>query len=189
MTGVERFRNMNKTLGALAIASLACLATIPAGAAQRDGAIIQNSGSTNFSGYTIKVWSDGSAWTVPSRRGVASGSPRTGTVPMQLVSKFFEDLKTAKQSGHVAAQTCMKSASFGSTMVVQYHGWTTPDLTCPGDGFVVSIAADANKIAAALSVQTSRRTPMLPNEHRRPPVEGTPAPQASASPEQHAPTA
>ena len=175
-----------KRLPALAaLASLACFA-LAAAMPHRDGAEILNSGSTNFAGYTVKVWSDGSAWSVHTLRGGApAGSPATGSVPADLATKFLSDLAAAKHSGRVVSQACAKSASFGSTLVVRYHGWTTPDLNCPGDGFATSIAADAGKIAAALKVSQVRthRVPMLPNERRRPPIEGSPQPQASATPE------
>src|SRR5579871_6538364 len=163
---------MNSALRIAACTSLACLAFIAA-AAQRDGATIVNSGSTNFSGYTIKVWSDGSTWAVHSRRGgPAIDQPVRGSVAPQLAAQFLSDLKTAKHSGQIVSHACVKSASFGSSTVVQYHGWQTPDLLCPGDGFVVSIAADANKIVAALKMTglSTHRVPMLPNERRRPPV-------------------
>ena len=176
---------MKRTAATLTLAALACLAGIPAGAAQRDGAVIQNSGSTNVPGFTIKIWSDGSAWSVPLRHGTAAGAPATGTVPAQLTAKFFEDVRAAKRTGQLAVKHCAKSASFGTSMTMTYHGWTSPDVTCPGDAQVIALAADANQIAAALNLpgHGMRSTPMLPNEHRRPPVEGRPPAQASASPE------
>lgn len=168
---------MNRTLGAIALGALASLAFIPAAAAQRDGAIIQNSGSTNFSGYTIKVWSDGSTSAVRSRRGGAPlGEATSGQIPLSVAQKLFEDLASAKQSGRIARGSCMKSVSFGSSTVVIYHGWSSPDLTCPGGGLTGALAADTGTVTAALHIQGQHMIPMLPNERRRP--EG-----ASASPE------
>jgi hypothetical protein len=172
---------MRHTAIALTLIGVLCIACAVAARA-RDGAVIHNTGSTNFSGYSIKVWSDGAASAVRSNRaGEAINQPVKGTVPIDLVRKFFTDLKTAKRSGKVVAQPCMKSASFGTSTVVQYHGWTSPDLECPGDGFVVALAAEAHQIASALNVvpQPARR-PLLPNEPRRP--EPT-AEQASPMPE------
>jgi hypothetical protein len=77
----------------------------------------------------------------------------------------------------------MKSASFGTSTVVTYHHWTSPDLECPGDGYVIALAADAHKIAALLKIQGERghAVRLLPNEPRRVPAE-----QPSATPEPHA---
>ncbi len=180
-----------KGFGAVLVFAIAASAASAGyAAASRDGAVIHNTGSTNFAGYTIKVWSDGSATTVPTNRsGTATEQPQTGHVPLGLARKFFDDLKTAKASGRVIGRTCMKSASFGTAMVVQYHGWTSPDLECPGDGFVVALAAEAHKIAAALNVRNTMRAPvrrpLLPNEPRRvpqtpPPSQTSPSPESSS---------
>jgi hypothetical protein len=170
---------------ALTAAAVGCIAMA---ARPRDGAVIHNTGSTNFSGYTIKIWSDGSASAVQSNRGgMTTGKPVSGRVDVNLAHKFFTDLKAAKESGHVISQSCMKSASFGSTTVVQYHGWTSPDLECPGEGFVVALAAEAHEIAQALQVRRAPvRRPLLPNEPRRVP-ESFPS-QASPSPESSPPS-
>ena len=73
----------------------------------------------------------------------------------------------------------MKSVSFGTTTVVQYHGWTSPDLECPGDGTVIALGSDAKKIAAQVRMQgvRSHAIPRLPNEPRR--AEPEPTPSAS----------
>lgn len=175
---------MNRRFALVAFASLGCLA-LAAAMPRRDGATILNSGSTNFAGYTIKVWSDGSTSSVHTRHGAPIESPAAGNVPKGLATALLADLKAAKQSGGIVSQSCMKSASFGSTLVVLYHGWTTPDLSCPGDGYVTSVASDAAKIVAALKLSPvpTHRVPMLPNERRRPPNEQTGTPQASALPE------
>lgn len=153
-------------------------------AQQRDGAVIRDSGSTNFLGYTVKVWSNGSAWAVHSNRaGTAVDAPVTGQVPANLAQRFLDEARQAR-SNHAISRSCMKSASFGSSTVVVYHTWTSPDLQCPGDGYVVALAADANKIVSLLHVQgvQPHRIPLLPNEKRRVPSE-EPSGQASATPE------
>jgi hypothetical protein len=169
-----------------AILATAIMATggVSAAAQNRDGAVIRNSGSTNFPGYTIRVWSDGSA-TVEQTHHLreAASAPTSGTLPSTLVQKFFEDARAARNQ-HAIGRACMKSASFGTTTVVQWHGWTSPDLECPGDGLVVALASDAHEIAAALkSGAPGSRRPLLPNEPRRAPVESAPT-QASPMPEQ-----
>lgn len=175
---------MKRQIAAISMAlALGCAAF--AAAQTRDGAVIRNSGSTNFSGYTIKVWSDGSTWAVHSNRlGTPVGQPVTGHIPVNLAQTFLNDAQQARRN-RVISRPCMKSASFGTVTSVEYHGWTSPDLECPGDGFVVALGADAHKIAAQLQIQGTRRIPMLPNEPRRVPVEGPSAPtgQPSATPE------
>jgi len=176
---------MSRILAALAILSLGCFA-IGRAAGGRDGATIINSGSTNFSGYTIKVWSDGSAQWYHSRAGAPPlDKPVKGSVPAPLALKLLADLKAGKHAGRLIPRPCMKPPSFSATMVAVYHGWTSPDLICGGDGFVNAIGSDANKIVAALGVKPlgTHRVPLLPNEKRSVPSEGSPQPQASASPE------
>lgn len=171
---------------AIGIAALLLTLGIAGATRGRDGAIIHSTGSTNFPGYTIKVWSDGSAWAVRSNKsGEQIGQPSTQSVPKDLAQKLLADAKAAKLSGHVSGQACMKSASFGSTTVVQYHGWTSPDLECPGDGFVIALGSDAKKIAAALQIiNAPARRGLLPNEVRRPPESAPtqPAPTPESSP-------
>lgn len=165
---------------------ITCLSAAAAWASHgpaKDGAIIRNTGSTNVPGYVIKIWSDGTAHVFSATRGGQPiGPAQSGRVSVALARTFFSNVKAAKNSGHIASQSCMKSASFGSATVVQYHGWTSPDLECPGDGFVVSLGSQAHQIAAALGVpRTSTRRSLLPNEPRRAPP--TAPSQASPTPE------
>ncbi|HKU67660.1 MAG TPA: hypothetical protein VJP85_07790 [Candidatus Baltobacteraceae bacterium] len=173
-----------KQLVILGMALAVVCAGIAKAAFTRDGAVIRNTGSTNFSGYTIKVWSDGSTWAVHSNRaGTPLDAPVTSDVPPNLAQHFLQEAKQAKNN-RVMGQSCMKSASFGTSTVVLYHGWTSPDLECPGDGLTVALAADAHKIAALLKIsgEQPHRIPMLPNEKRRVPSEA-PSGQPSATPE------
>ena len=164
--------NIRSTI--LAVVFVTAAATIAAASGGLDGAVIENSGSTNAPGYTIKLWSDGHA-------AVAGAGTR---VPADLVQRFFNDVRLAKRgrAGEAPVRGCMKSASFGSSTIVRYHGWTSADLECPG---FAGLSADARGIAAAAhgaaSVRPIVRRPMLPGEHRRP--EASPATQPSASPE------
>ncbi len=171
---------ISATIAVLVVAALGAGIAIAAHA--RDGAVIHNTGSTNFSGYTIKLRSDGSASFVRSTRGGdLVGAATIGSIPSDLAQKFFSDLKAAKMGG-TAGRPCVKSASFGSATVVQYHGWTSPDLECPGAGVTVALSADVREIAATLQVQAAPvRRPLLPNEPRRAP-ETSPS-QATPKPE------
>lgn len=173
-----------KTSAAIAAAIALTIGTLTFACAAhaRDGVVIRNTGSTNFSGYTIRLWSDGSASVVHSNRmGNAIGQASSTSVPTELTRKFFGDLKAAKTSGNLAGRACMKSASFGTTTIVQYHGWTSPDLECPGDGLVAALASEAHEVAAATGARALPvRRGLLPNEPRRVPE---PSRQASPSPE------
>lgn len=177
---------MKSTVYTLVLAGVFCC-VLAAAAPLRDGGVIRNSGSTNASGYTIKVWSDGSTWAVHSNRaGVEMGAPVTGHISSALAKTFLRDAEQARKH-RVVSQPCMKSASFGTTTVARYHGWTSPDLECPGDGYVVALAADAHKIAALLKIQGMPGHPirLLPNEPRRVPAEtssGRPSPTPEPAP-------
>lgn len=176
-----RSPDMKASISALVLALLAS-ACYAAAANRADGAIIRNTGSTNFSGYTIKVWSDGRTSTVHSdRNGRPLDQPATGKIPQSVANQFFTDVRGARGNPS-GAQPCLKSASFGTTTIVQYHGWTSPDLECSGNGFVISVGSDVHKIVALLNVQgiSARKIPLLPNEPRR--TEPSPN-QASPSPE------
>jgi hypothetical protein len=173
---------MNRQLALLGMVLILACGSAAVAAFTRDGAVIRNSGSTNFSGYTVKVWSDGSTWAVHSNRaGTPLDSPVTGNIPANLAQRFLGEAKQAKQN-HAVSRPCMKSASFGTSTLVLYHGWTSPDLECPGDGFTVALGADAHKIVALLKFQGVHRIPMLPNEKRRIPSD-MPSGQSSATPE------
>lgn len=150
---------------------LALISSAASAAALRDGATIRNSGSTNARGYLVKVWSDGSAL-VQEAGGVTSGARRT--LPAALVRKFFTDVHAAR-GGAAAEQGCMKSASFGSTTIVSWHGWSSPDIECPASGKLAALAQDAHAIVASLPIASGRRIPMLPNERRRP-IQPSPSP-------------
>jgi len=139
---------------------LACALAFSGAAGASDGATIVDSGSTNTLGYKIDVWSDGSAkLQVQNRIGVANGSPKTFTVPPEQTARFFADLKAARQA-QVAGAPCMKSASFGTSTHVAYHGWESPDLDCPPDNPQVSaLVADLTAIRHAAGLDTMRLLP------------------------------
>jgi hypothetical protein len=136
-------------LAALAITS--CVAAAP-----RESAVIVNSGSTNSYGYSIEVWSDGTASVTMQRRGSATGTPKPFTVPTATATRFFADLAAARK-GNLTTGPCMKSASFGTTMRVTWQGWTSPDLSCPGD----DSAGDA-LIADVAAIRQAAGLPEMP---------------------------
>lgn len=126
-----------------------------AAAAQHDGATIVNSGSTNTASYTISLWSDGTG-TVQ----VGHGTPQPFTVSQATAQRFFSDVKAARADGD-QLQHCMKSASFGSRTSVEWHGWTSPDFTCPPfTPPVAALAQDVSAIQSAAHISAGGGPPM-----------------------------
>ena len=168
---------MKMRLAVVAATALAFAA--PAlGAAPRDGAVIRNSGSTNFAGYTIKVWSDGAASTAASnRRGTVESAERSLIIAPSIAQKLLADLRAARD-GHATGRPCMKSASFGYSLNVEWHGWTSPDLSCPGgDELTQVLAEDVRSIQQATGAGEVQQRRLLPNEPRL----HVPEPNASPS--------
>ncbi|HYL26651.1 MAG TPA: hypothetical protein VEW74_02390 [Candidatus Nitrosotalea sp.] len=133
----------NKRAAATLAAALTIAACVAASPPQ--SAVIVNSGSTNTSGYTIKLSSDGKGSLIVQPRGGKAGAPKSFSVPAATATKFFSDLAAARKA-NLATVPCMKSASFGSSTHVTWQGWTSPDLSCPpkapqGDALVADIAA------------------------------------------------
>jgi hypothetical protein len=154
-------------------ASLALVVFAACSASEPDSATIVNSGSTNFTGYTIQVRSDGSASAQVSNRGSdAESTPKPFTLDAAAVKQFFADLAAARSAKAVAA-SCMKSASFGSTTRVTWHDWTSPDLSCPaGNPSGAALVHDVQTIEAASGVSSGPR-------HRFGPVVPEPSPAPS----------
>ena len=115
--------------------------------AERDTAIIHNSGSTNTLGFTITVSSDGTAST--SLRGQTD---HAFTLQQDLSARFFRDVQAAALATS-PPHHCMKSASFGTATTVQWRGWTSPDLLCPPlSPSVEALAQDVNAIESAAGI-------------------------------------
>jgi hypothetical protein len=134
------------TMGLLAVCAAAVLS---APSSSNDGASIVDSGSTNTGGYTMHVWSDGTAAVTFQDRTDTTPSPRSFTFSPSLAARFFADLKAAR-GGKAQAERCMKSASFGTSTHVYWHGWTSPDLDCPpSDPLTSAVLKDVNAIRSA----------------------------------------
>jgi len=115
--------------------------------AQRESAIIRNSGSTNAAGFTITVWSDANA-----RASAQGQTDHTFTVQPDLAARFFRDVAAASMATP-SPHHCMKSASFGSTTSVEWHGWRSPDLLCPPfPPSLEALAQDVNAIESAAGI-------------------------------------
>jgi hypothetical protein len=100
-------------------------------------AVVVNSGSTNVAGYRIELPRSGSAkYSEVPRRGPYSQSriePQSRQLPKAIVERFYADLAGAEPLSQLPHETCMKSASFGITLVIEFGEQRSPDLAC-GDG-------------------------------------------------------
>ena len=139
----------------------------------KGAAVILNTGSTNTVGYRIVIQRKGAAEFVNGPRRAMS------SVPASMAAQFFNDLESAMPLSARGGSTCMKSASFGSSMFVWWHGSRSNDLSCGGAS---AIATDADKIAQALGASAVLRStlerpiPMLTNEPRKPLPQPIPTP-------------
>ena len=112
----------------LGAASLRAAASAPA--------VILNSGSTNTAGFRLVVEKSGDAEykPLPRKYGPQSSAPTGPTrrkLPDALAQRFYSDLEAAKPLASLPRERCMKSASFGTTTIIQFGGEETPDLSCP----------------------------------------------------------
>jgi hypothetical protein len=146
-------------LSTLAVA--AALPFLAHAAEQRDGAIVRNSGSTNTAPFAITVWSDASG-----EVRVQDGAPRAFAPPPDTVARFFSDLKAA-HANPGTPQHCMKSASFGTSTTVAWHGWISPDLQCPPSSPAISaLAQDVDALKQAAGILPTLRRIRLPGDMR-----------------------
>ncbi len=150
------------------------LSAVPAAALARtlDGATIVNSGSTNTIGWRVALRSNGSGWVAAGRAG-SEGGARTFSVSSRVAREFFADLHAARAAGSTGGH-CMKSASFGSVLNVFWHGWRSPDLSCPATAAPLrSLAVDVQQIVAIARPPSGLRRIHFPVEpHRAPPTPG-----------------
>lgn len=98
---------------------------------------IIDSGSTNRAGFQIEVKRSGVAeMTSNPRRGDAATEHAKAVqrkLPSETVQRFYADLQAAAPVSALPPVHCMKSASFGSSLIVKIGNEQSPDLTC-GDG-------------------------------------------------------
>lgn len=120
--------------------------------ASKQYAIIQNSGSTNTTGYYLMLSNQG-IWQASDQKD----SPSL-TVPknqMPLVAKLFHDLKAAMPLTSLPAGHGARSASFGTETYVTYKGQQSPDLTFASDLRTAALKADIAALTSALGVRNT----------------------------------
>ena len=112
-------------------------------------ALIVRSNSTNTAGYRLRV--NESGWTTLQQGDI----PLRKRVAPALVARFFADLRAAGPLDAIAVHPCMKSSSFGTTMVIVYRGKTSPDVSCPATAR--RLDQDALALADAAGVSLAPR--------------------------------
>ena len=156
---------MRLTLAALVLAA-GVLGVAAIAGPTLDGATITGSGSTNASGWDVALRSNGAG--SATIRGQAA---RPFQASPELTARFFRDLAAARVANLPRVQLCMKSASFGVTVIARWHGWTTPDFGCPQRSPLgVDLARDVTAIQAAAKLsggELRRRVYLAPSEPRR----------------------
>jgi len=126
---------------------LMILSALPLRAA--GGAVIVNSGSTNTEGFRIVVEQSGKAvYTQTPRKSDTQVKSRSLDLPQALVKRLYSDLDAGKPLAELPGGHCMKSASFGSSLTIEFAGEKTPDLSCPdhGNPRLQVLIKDANEI-------------------------------------------
>ena len=112
-------------------------------------AVIVNSGSTNTEGFRIVVEQSGKAvYTQTPRKSDTQVKSRSLDLPQALVKRLYSDLDAGKPLAELPGGHCMKSASFGSSLTIEFAGEKTPDLSCPdhGNPRLQVLIKDANEI-------------------------------------------
>ena len=131
---------MLKLCGILALLA-ACL---PSNAAQ---VTIIDSGSTNVPGMTMKLERSGRAAKVERK----DGSKQHVKLVKETCNRLLEDLKQAGPLKDLPASHCMKSASFGKSVFVEYKGVRSPDLSCPQtDPRAAALKKDVEELLGAV---------------------------------------
>jgi hypothetical protein len=114
-------------------------------------AVIIDSGSTNTPGLSITLDASGDNVTLEPR----DGAKRTIKMPAEQCARFVKDLQSAGPLDKLPANHCMKSASFGSRLYLEFNGLRSPDISCPvqADGRTANLKKQASDILKAAREQ------------------------------------
>jgi hypothetical protein len=97
-----------------------------------DEVIVDNSGSTNFSGYRVVIDPSGQVNVMAHGRSSLNSVYQNGQyrIPAETAGKLISDLEAAMPLSGLAGTGCAKSVSFGTSTFVTYKGQTSPDIQC-----------------------------------------------------------
>ncbi len=90
-------------------------------------ATIIDTGSTNRPGLQITMDANGIG-----RMKAGGAQPRAMRFDPALCKRFLLAVQDAVPLPDLPAAGCMKSASFGSRLFIEYNGQRSPDISCPG---------------------------------------------------------
>jgi len=108
-----------------------------------DEVIVDNSGSSNFSGYRVIIDADGQVSVMSRGRNSRNTAFQNGqyTLPVGEVKKLVSDLEAVMPLSGLESIGCAKSASFGTSTFVTFKDQTSPDIQCvKGQDFIKDIA-------------------------------------------------
>ncbi len=113
-------------------------------------AVIQYSGSTVYSPFTVTVHVNGNAQvTLPS-----TYTPMPATVPASTTKKFFGDLNTLGPVNNLKIGTCPRPTNtiYNDTTNVSYQNEASGDVACPGSAATTTIYDDVKNVELAVGI-------------------------------------
>jgi hypothetical protein len=110
-------------------------------------ASIIDSGSTNRPGLRVTLDASGDNAVLEPR----DGPKQTVKLPRKLCEQFMSDLQSAAPLNALPANHCLKSASFGSRLYLEFNGLRSPDISCPvqADSRTATLKKEATDILNA----------------------------------------
>jgi len=126
-------------------------------------ATIENTGSTNTTGYKITVTQTGNSFHAEAASTGGDHNSEAGNKePLRSqVRKLFTDLAAAMPLTSLPARHGMRSVSFGTTTYITYKGQRSPDLTFGGSPRADALKADIGVITKTLHVGNAPRHPVV----------------------------
>lgn len=95
-------------------------------------ATITNSGSTNYPGYVITIYENGSGILIYNNQDrFVNKRQENKTYPIGWFNSVIQKLIQIGDVSRVGGTDCVKSVSFGTSTYVTYKGINSEDLQCP----------------------------------------------------------
>jgi len=132
-------------------------------AAPSETATIENTGSTNTTGYKITVTQSGNSFHAEAASTGGDHNSEAGNKELlrSQVRKLFTDLAAAMPLTSLPVRHGMRSVSFGTSTFITYKGQRSPDLTSGGSPRANALKADVDAITKALRVGNAPRRPVI----------------------------
>jgi len=145
-------------------ALLLVLSAMAGGDAALNGpqATVTDTGSTNRTGIRVTFDEHGTAVATPGSQGEATAGKEI-KIDRSVCKRLLDRLKEVGSVGDLPVRHCMKSASFGSRLYIEFKGQRSPDLSCPGQND--SAVADLQELAQKV-VESARSAANIPSERR-----------------------